>query len=128
MLVITKGQAGQTLIVTLSERRTSDGFYYLFVFSNTTTSDVVTRQYHYSDDISDYPDRYNEFLIDAGLFVDAADGQYKYTVYQKKYSYVVDDYTGLLILECGQMLLKPATPITRKGYAATTETRKGYGG
>lgn len=128
MLVITKSLAGQTIIVTLSEKKTITSPYYLFVFSSVTTSDVIQAQYFYSDDISEYPVRYNEFEVDQTLFAAAATGQYKYDVYEKPTDEVVADLTTLNKIECGQMELKPATEITRKGYDAPTTAKKGYAG
>lgn len=127
MLIITKGQAGQTLIVTLNEKKTTGMLYFLFVFKSTTTSDEVLRLYYVGDDTSTYPERYNEFPIDESLFEDKAVGQYKYDVYELPTSHY-GDYTALNKIECGQMELKPATEINRKGYAAQTESRKGYAG
>lgn len=126
MLLITKGTALQTIIVTLSESKTITAPYYLFVFSLVGGSDVIKFIKHYADDTSDYPDRYNEFSIDETLFDDVPAGQYSYDVYEQESSSNTDP-DGLNKVECGKMVLNPAAEITRDGY--TTETTiKGYAG
>lgn len=126
MLVITKELEGQTLIVSLNESKTILAPYYLFVFTNVTTKDKVNIIKLYSDDLSDFRDRYNEFEIDETLFAAVPAGQYGYEVYEQS-SDTNTDTTGLNQIECGKMVLNPATEITKNGYTTTTEI-KGYAG
>lgn len=127
MLILTKGLAGQTFIVTLNEAKTIASPYYIFDIANVGTSDAVTLVYSYADDISAYPERYNEFNVLAASFDNAAPGQYKYDVYETA-TLENQDITILNKVESGQLELKPATPINRIGYEATPGQRKGYGG
>ena len=55
MLLLTIGE-DKDLIVTLNEKRTLDNGYYLFVFENVTTRDIVTKIFSFSEDESDYPE------------------------------------------------------------------------
>jgi hypothetical protein len=63
MIVLTKGETAQSLYVTLNEKRTLSSGYYLFVFTHTTTRDVVNKIYSFAQDESDYPERINVFPI-----------------------------------------------------------------
>jgi hypothetical protein len=126
MLLITKGVTDQTIIVSLSESKTITAPYYLFVFTLVGGSDIVNIIKFYSDDLSEYPDRFNEFDIDETLFSNVPAGQYSYSVYEQESS-TNTVTTGLNKIECGKMVLNPATEITRDGYTTTT-TVKGYAG
>lgn len=126
MLIITKGATGHKIIVSLNESKTLNNAYYLFVFTNVTTNDIVNIIYSHSVDLSDYPDRFNEFDIDETLFADVPSGQYIYDVYEQM-SNSNTDITGLNKIECGKMTLNPATEITRNGYTTGTQI-KGYAG
>lgn len=126
MLVITKGVEDQRIIVSLNESKTIPTPYYLFVFTNVTTNDKVNIIKLYSEDLSAYTDRYNEFTIDETLFDGVPAGQYGYVVYEQESS-TNTDTTGLNQVECGKMVLNPATEITKNGYTTATEI-KGYAG
>lgn len=127
MLLLNLGQTAEELVVTLNEKRTLDAGYYLFVFTNVTTSDVVNKIYNFSEDESDYPTRFNLFPIDTDtVFTGKPVGHWVYKVYEQASSSntVV---TGLTEVERGIMQLKPATEFAFEEYSGTTSFKQ-YGG
>lgn len=120
MILLTKGLAGQTIIVTLWESVTVPNPTYVFTFENVTLKDSKTFTFTVTknDDLSDYQDRFNKFLFDETLVANMPEGQYRYTVTQQEDN---------ILLEVGKMLLLAANNIERNGYTPTTE-RKGYRG
>ena len=126
MLLYTKGTNTDTYI-TLTELTTLTSPYYLFVFENISTKVQYKVIVNSASDLSEYPERYNRFAIDtATLFTSAQVGQYSYNVYEQTSSTNTDP-TGLNQVECGKMLLQPATTLTKQGYEPET-TYKGYAG
>jgi hypothetical protein len=80
MIVLAK--AGQsTVIVTLKDNVTIANPYYLFVFSSKVVGDK--KYLFFSSDVSAYPERYNEFVIEEGVDFEAPVGDYQYKIYQK---------------------------------------------
>jgi hypothetical protein len=127
MIVLTKGEASKDIIVTLNEKRTLESGYYLFVFTNFTTRDIVNKIFNFSEDESSYPDRYNEFpLAVSALFDDYSTGQWLYEVYEQASSSNTN-VTGLNKVEMGVMVLNPETEFTRDQYNEAT-TFKQYAG
>lgn len=126
MLVLTQG-TNSNIVVTLNDSKSIATPYYLFVFTNITTNDIVKSIYPSGADLSDYPERFNEFAIDViTLFANKPFGQWYYDVYEQASSTNLD-ITGLNMVECGKMKLNPSTNIIQNGY--TTETTiKGYAG
>jgi hypothetical protein len=126
MIVYTIGQQSDTL-VTLNESTTLVNPYYLFVFTNVSTKVVYTQIVNSTSDTSDYPDRINIYSFNTiTLFATAQAGQYSYEVYEQASSTNTNP-TGLNLVECGKMLLNPATNLIQQGYEPTT-TYKGYAG
>lgn len=126
MIVYTIGQQSDTL-VTLNESTTLVNPYYLFVFTNVSTKVVYTQIVNSTSDTSDYPDRINIYSFNTiTLFASAQAGQYSYEVYEQASSTNTNP-TGLNLVECGKMLLNPATNLIQQGYEPTT-TYKGYAG
>lgn len=126
MIVYTIGQQSDTL-VTLNESTTLVNPYYLFVFTNVSTKVVYTQIVNSNSDTSDYPDRINIYSFNTiTLFATAQAGQYSYEVYEQESSTNIDP-TDLNLVECGKMLLNPATNLIQQGYEPTT-TYKGYAG
>lgn len=115
MLVFKIGEA-KNFIVTLSESKTVAEPIYVFNFRHVTLKDVVTVTYQFTDDLSEYPNRYNEFVMASTTFTNATKGQYTYEVIEQQTNN---------ILEVGKMLLQPANEITHNGYNEATQ-RKGY--
>jgi hypothetical protein len=126
MIVYTIGQQSDTL-VTLNESTTLVNPYYLFVFTNVSTKVVYTQIVNSTSDTSSYPDRINIYSFNTiTLFASAQAGQYSYEVYEQASSTNTNP-TGLNLVECGKMLLNPATNLIQQGYEPTT-TYKGYAG
>jgi hypothetical protein len=126
MIVYTIGQQFDTL-VTLNESTTLVNPYYLFVFTNVSTKVVYKQIVNSTSDTSSYPDRINIYSFNTiTLFATAQAGQYSYEVYEQASSTNTNP-TGLNLVECGKMLLNPATNLIQQGYEPTT-TYKGYAG
>lgn len=127
MLVLTKGQTAQIITVTLNEKRTLTSGYYLFVFTNFTTQRVVNKIYNFTEDDSNYQDRFNEFEINTQALFGSEDvGQWVYKVYEQASSSNTDP-DGLTMVEQGVMVLNPAVEFTRDQYNEAT-TFKQYQG
>ena len=126
MIVYTKGQQSDTL-VTLSESTTIVNPYYLFIFTNVSTKVVYTQIVNSTSDTSSYPERINIYTFNVvTLFATAQAGQYSYEVYEQTSSSNTNP-AGLNLIECGKMLLNPATNLIQQGYEPQT-TYKGYAG
>lgn len=120
MIILTKGQSAENIIVTLNEKKTLSAGYYLFVFTNFTTKEVVSVIYSFLADDSSYPDRFNQFEIDTQTIFGSYDiGQWWYDVYEQA-SGVNTDISGLTKVECGVMKLNPATEFEFETYEAAT--------
>ena len=120
MLLLTLGQTSEKMIVTLNEKRTLTDGWYLFVFENITTRDIVNKIYAFSEDESLYPDRYNLFTINTNtVFANQNTGDWRYKVYEQSGSSNTDT-TGLTEVERGILKLRPATDFTYTEYSGTT--------
>ena len=118
MINLNKGNTADKIIVTLSENKTIADSGYRFVFTNTSTNKTVTVDFSVTDDISEFPERTNQFIIDTNtVFANYQIGQYLYTV--------IEIDSGL-ILEKGKMLLTDVLNAI-KGYSPETNYI-GYGG
>lgn len=125
MQLLRQNNAADILLVTLNEKSVLPAPYYIFVFTNVTTKEVVTFALTAADDISTATQRYNEFLINTGvLFLGKAVGQWRYEIYESSTPIFSD---GLNMLENGKMLLQSATTTVRVGYN-TPSTITGYAG
>ncbi|MBL0233142.1 MAG: hypothetical protein IPQ08_05715 [Chitinophagaceae bacterium] len=122
MLLLTIGE-DKDLIVTLNEKRTLDNGYYLFVFENVTTRDIVTKIFSFSEDESDYPERFNSFPLSSTVFQDENTGDWRYKVYEQSSSTNTDP-TGLTEVERGIMKLRPATDFSFTEYTGTTSFKQ----
>jgi len=126
MLLYTINSQSDT-IVTLTESTTLTNPYYLFVFTNVSTKVQYKINVNSTSDASAYKDRFNEFSFNTiTLFATAQAGQFSYEVYEQTSSDNLNP-SGLNMVECGKMLLLPATNLIKQGYAPTV-TYKGYGG
>jgi len=125
MLLLTQSNNEDKIIVTLNESKTIAEPYYHFVFTHVSSKEVVVFSKFYTDDLSDFPQRFNEFSINtATLFEDKHSGQWLYEVYEAE----TDTFTqGLNLLENGRMvLLKDEIEI--KAYEPNTNYIGGYKG
>lgn len=126
MLRLTKGNTDEEIIVTLNEYRTLEAGYYLFVFENITTKELVKKVYNFTEDESSYQDRYNQFSINTqSLFGTKNSGEYTYKVYESETN--TTDPTGLNLVEYGIMKLSDATAFEFETYQSAT-TYKAYAG
>ncbi len=126
MLLLTKGQSAENIIVTLNEKRTLTSGYYVFAFQHITTKDFVYKVYAFAEDESSYPDRYNEFEINTqSLFGSSLAGDWVYNVYESATNTTTT--TGLTVVETGIMKLQEATAFEYDTYQTTT-TYKAYAG
>ena len=121
MLVITKNLQ-KDIYVTLNESITLTNPYFLFVFTNFGTKEVIKVIVNSADDRSNYPERVNQFEIDVDLFDDATTGQWIYEVYEQLSS-TNENTSGLTLLENGKMLLKDATEKTNYQTTYQPETK-----
>ena len=126
MLVLNEDFITQNMVLTLTEKVTLAVPFFLFVFTNVSTRQVVTFNAAVADDTSSAPSRYNQFAINTqAVFANQAAGQWQYKVYES--AVATTDPTGLNLLENGKMLLQKAAPITINGYKSTP-TYVGYAG
>lgn len=128
MLQFDQDNTAAELILTLTEFVTIHTPYYLFVFSNVTTKDVVTMIKAEIDDESEYPQRYNKFTIDASVVFDGQQsGEWHYKVYQQSSPTNIDPEATDGILEYGKLILDRATQFAYTMYEQA-QTFKAYNG
>lgn len=94
----------QNFVVTLTERVSIQNPYYLFVFEHVTTKQEFKFVLDSGDDLSAYPERFNQFQIDVtALMPDAPEGDYRYSIYEQASSTNTDVASTGALLEVGQM-------------------------
>ena len=106
MIYINKDEVNN-IVLTLSEVSTLANPYYLFVFQNEMNpeSDAILFT---TTDVSTYPERFNQFLLDEPVDVELIKGQYSYSVYESLVPPVtIEDTTGIVIEE-GRMVVSGA--------------------
>lgn len=124
MIVLTKGQASQNMIVTLNEKRTLPSGFYLFVFTHFTTREAINIIYSFLADNSAYQDRFNSFSIATEAVFGTKDiGQWVYEVYEQASS-TNTDTDGLTKVESGVMVLQPTTEFSRESYNQSTSFKQ----
>jgi hypothetical protein len=125
---LTLGQVAEELIVTLTEKQTLTVGYYLFIWTHYTTKQVVTKIYNFTEDTSDYQNRFNNLPLNTNtVFASKPIGQWIYKVYEQSSDTNVDPDLTLTELETGIMTLHPATEFSFTEYTETT-TFKSYNG
>lgn len=128
MLQFKQDETTAVIILTLTELVTIDMPYYLFEFTHVTTKDIVTMIRAEADDESNYPDRYNQFTIDASaLFGAYQTGEWHYRVYQQTSSTNTDPELTSGLLEYGKLLIDRATEFEFTMYEQS-QTYKAYNG
>ena len=126
MVILTIENSIDNMILTLNEKKTISAPFYLFVFENVTTKAQVKFVLNSTTDLSLYPGRYNDFVINTSVkFAGATTGQWNYNIYEQASSTNTDS-TGLLEVECGKMILT-TDQYNYEGYEATT-SYTGYAG
>lgn len=127
MLIFTKGDTSESVVVTLNEKRTLTSGFYLFVFEHITTRQIVTKIFGFGEDESSYSDRYNKFTFNvSSLFDNKSIGEWVYNVYEQS-SGTNTDPTGLTLVESGLMQLNPAAEFAFETYNVAT-SYKAYNG
>jgi hypothetical protein len=128
MLQFKQDDTSATMILTLTELVTLATPYYLFVFTHVTTKDVVAFVKAEADDESDYPDRYNQFTINASVVFDGEQpGEWHYKVYEQESAINTDPELAGQLLEEGKLLLDRSTEFEYTQYEGTT-SYKTYNG
>jgi len=106
-----------TIICTLTEKQTIESPYYLFVFTNRGTNDVVAFIKDYLHDVSTNKERWNEFTIPVNTyFANYKEGWWRYDIYEQTSSTNVNP-AGLGLLESGLMFLDDNTNISYTQYS-----------
>ena len=106
MIYINKDEVN-SIVLTLTEVSTLTNPYYLFVFQNEMNPESTPILFT-SPDISSYPERFNQFLLDEPIDVDLNKGQYSYSVYESLIPPTsIEDTTGEVIEE-GRMVVSGA--------------------
>ena len=124
MLQFTKGQP-VSILVTLKEKATLLVPNYLFVFTSKVSNTEIKFIRLYTDDTSNFKDRYNRFDIAINsYFASALPGEYNYTIYEQTSSSNLDPSLTTGIVETGQMNLNNSTDFEFTTYNATTNTYK----
>jgi hypothetical protein len=127
MLRLTLGQTAENIVVTLTEKRTLDEGYYLFIFTHYTTKQTVTKIYNFLADDSEFTDRFNQFEINTNtVFSGCPTGMWKYKVYEQASSSNTDP-AGLTEIEDGILRLEPAAEFEREVYSQS-QSFKVYAG
>ena len=106
MIYINKDELN-SIVLTLTEVSTLSNPYYLFVFQNEMNPESTPILFT-SPDISSYPERFNQFLLDEPVDVELNKGQYSYSVYESLIPPTsIEDTTGEVIEE-GRMVVSGA--------------------
>lgn len=128
MLQFKQDDTAAEMILTLTEFVTLTTPYYLFVFTHVETKNTVAFVKSEADDESDYPDRYNQFTIDAtDIFEDQPTGEWHYKVYEQESSTNTDPDLAGVLLEDGKLLLERSTEFEYGQYSTNT-SYKAYNG
>jgi hypothetical protein len=121
MLQFKQDNTAAVMILTLTEFVTLPAPYYLFVFTHVTTKNAVAFVKAEIDDESDYPQRYNQFTIDAAaVFLNKQPGEWHYKVYEQASAVNVDPALSGAVLEYGKLYLDRATDFTYTQYDSST--------
>jgi hypothetical protein len=110
--------ATSNIVVTLFEKTTLEDPNYLFVFTHTTDKQEVKFIKGSADELSLFPERFNEYEVSSTLFENKSAGQWLYQVYEQA-SAVNLITTGLTEVENGRMDLVTDDELERLGYTPT---------
>jgi hypothetical protein len=121
MLQFRLDYTAAVMILTLTEKVTIEAPYYLFAFTHVTTKNQVKFIKSEADDESDYPERYNQFTINAAtVFAGQQSGEWHYKVYEQESSSNTDPALAGIILEEGKLLLDRSTDFEYAQYDQST--------
>ncbi len=106
MIYINKDEVNN-IVLTLSEVSTLSNPYYLFVFQNEMNPESNPILFTTAD-VSTYPERFNQFLLDEPVDVELVKGQYSYSVYESLVPPVTIEDTTEIVIEEGRMVVSGA--------------------
>lgn len=128
MLLFTATNTEENINVTLTEKVILTTPFYLFHFLHVETRQVVAFVLSDEDDISVFPERFNQFVIDCtDVFNMRPDGQWIYKVYEQEDEDNIDPAEATTLLEQGKMQLTGNRPAVYTMYQSTT-TFNAYNG
>jgi hypothetical protein len=128
MLQFKQNDTSAVMILTLTELASVSPLYYLFVFTHVTTKEVVAFVKSEADDESEYPQRYNQFTINAAtVFANKQPGEWHYKVYEQESSSNTDPAEAGSVLEYGKLILDRTTDFEFTMYDQA-QTFKTYNG
>lgn len=117
MLQFKQDDTAAVMILTLTELVSIPTPYYLFVFTHVTTKEVVAFVKSEADDESLYPQRYNQFTINAAtVFDDKQPGEWHYKVYEQASAVNINPALSGAVLEYGKLLLDRAVDFAYAQY------------
>jgi hypothetical protein len=121
MLQFKQDNTAAVMILTLTELVSLTTPYYLFVFTHVTTKDQVKFIKAEIDDESDYPQRYNQFTINAAtVFTGKQPGEWHYKVYEQAGAVNLDPALSGAVLEYGKLYLDRAVDFAYTQYDSAT--------
>lgn len=121
MLQFKQDDTAVELVLTLTEKVSLAVPYYLFVFAQVTTKDVVKIIKSITDDISGYQSRYNLFVINPSVvFASQQPGEWHYKIYEQESASNTDVSLTGAVLEYGKMILDRATDFEFTKYNSAT--------
>lgn len=121
MLQFRHDDTATVMILTLTELVTLTAANYLFVFTQVTTKEVVAFVKGEADDESLYPDRYNQFTINAAtVFAGKQPGEWHYKVYEQASAVNTDPALSGEVIEYGKLYLDRAADFAYDMYEGAT--------
>lgn len=121
MLQFKINDTSADLIVTLSELTTINDPNFLFVFTHVTTKDAVKFVKLGSDDLSDYPKRFNKFNINPSLLFSWSHvGEWHYKVYEQVSDVNLSELLTGGLLEEGKLIIDRAIDFDYTKYNEPT--------
>lgn len=122
MLQFKQNETAVALILTLTELVTLSAPNFLFVFTHVTTKEQAAFVKLNNDDESEFPDRYNQYTIDAStVFAGKSVGEWHYAVYEQVSPSNLDPLQAAGIVESGKMLLDRSTDFVFTMYDSPTQ-------
>jgi hypothetical protein len=104
MLQFSQSDTNVNIIVTLQELTSLNAPNYLFVFTHVTTKQVVAFVKLNNQDLSAYPNRYNEFNLNP-LAIFSTPGEWHYRIYEQASNSNIDPALSGAVIERGKMML-----------------------
>ena len=121
MIQFKQSDVAAVMILTLTENVSLNDPYFLFVFTHVLTKQQVKFIKATGADESNYPERYNQFTIDASvIFLNKPIGEWHYKVYEQASSTNTDEDSTGAVLEYGKLLLNRTTEFAFTKYNEPT--------